>query len=101
MGLVMDADESGSIMGEMAATERCGFMRFTYPEGKAHLIIEASMNKNFPGYVSVDKLQKEITGYNSDTYSESVSGWLQESELSLPGRGRRKHNCLRYSYKFW
>lgn len=76
-------NNSGTVIkGEMTATERCGFMKFTFPKSdSSHLIIHGiNINKNLDdannrsekrlekltGYVRIDTLRNEIVGYNPD-----------------------------------
>ncbi len=63
---------SGPVTGEVAPTERCGLLRFTYPGNeRSFLLVEASTHPSFDGFVRVDREQGEITGYNSDRYTEA------------------------------
>jgi predicted alpha-1,2-mannosidase len=61
-----DAGGSKRIRAEMTATERCAYMRFTFPEGTdSRILIEAS-RPGISGLITVDAPQKEIYGYNPD-----------------------------------
>lgn len=77
----MNNDRGASIKAEMAATERCGILKFTYPaSAESHLIIQGinvnqadddGQNKSnkrakLKGYVYIDKVNNEISGYNPD-----------------------------------
>lgn len=75
-------NKQGALMGaEMAATERCGMMKFTYPAAKeSHLIIQginvntaeddfhnkSNKRAKLKGYIYVDTINQEIVGYNPD-----------------------------------
>ena len=60
----MDAGDSRRIHAEMTATERCAYLRFTFPKGSApRVLVEASR----PGIVGqAEANAAEITGYNPD-----------------------------------
>ena len=60
----MDAGESRRIRAEMTATERCAYLRFTFPKGaEPRVIVEASR----PGIAGLAQAGKaEISGYNPD-----------------------------------
>ncbi len=78
-----------AIGAEMTATERCGYLRFTFPAGKApYIVVEASRevlphgvagdgsaktDHVFPGYAGIDMAAGEITGYNTDRDSDTIS----------------------------
>lgn len=62
--VLMDAGESQHIRAEITATERCAYMRFTFPSSSdSKVLIEASRPR-FAGSVSIDKANSEISGYN-------------------------------------
>jgi predicted alpha-1,2-mannosidase len=62
----MDAGESKRIRAEMTATERCAYMRFTFPAGaESRIVVEAS-RPGINGFAKVDAATREITGYNPD-----------------------------------
>lgn len=62
----MDAGDGRQIRAEMTATERCGYMRFTFPaDTTGRVLIEAS-RPGHAGEVHIDADRNEITGYNPD-----------------------------------
>jgi len=64
--VALDAGGDKQIRSEMTATERCGYLRFTFPANtSARVLIEAS-RPGHAGYVQVDAANHEITGYNPD-----------------------------------
>ena len=63
----MNAGNSRRIRAEMTATERCAYMRFTFPSNASStIIVEASRDQNHAGFANVDVAKQEITGYNPD-----------------------------------
>jgi len=55
---------------EMTSTERCGFLRFTFPDtDEPFLTIEGSEHPDFKGWIKIDTVTKEIVGYNADRNS--------------------------------
>jgi predicted alpha-1,2-mannosidase len=62
----MDAGHSKRIRGEITATERCSYMRFTFPAGSAAKILIENTHPGIPGGVTVDQTVQEISGYNPD-----------------------------------
>ena len=55
-----------SIRAEMTATQRCGYLRFTFPKGApARLLVEAS-RAGVDGLASIASTAHEITGFNPD-----------------------------------
>jgi predicted alpha-1,2-mannosidase len=64
--VALDVGGGRQIRSEMTATERCGYMRFTFPANTpARVLIEAS-RPGKAGYVHVDAANHEISGYNPD-----------------------------------
>jgi predicted alpha-1,2-mannosidase len=62
----MDAGESHQIAAEVTATERCAYMRFTFPKGvNARVLIEAS-RPGIKGFTAANVAANEIAGYNPD-----------------------------------
>jgi predicted alpha-1,2-mannosidase len=62
----MTAKDGSRIRAEMTATERCVYMRFTFPKGaKGRVLIEAS-RPGVAGGAEIDAAKHEITGYNPD-----------------------------------
>lgn len=78
-----------SIKGEMTAASRAGIMRFTYPKKERQRVIVQGINLNpdlgdwandyapriekLRGYVHIDTVNNEITGYNPDRQSAQIS----------------------------
>lgn len=93
----MDVNQKQAILAEMAATERCGILKFVFPESKeSHLIIQAlniddnpepawrpNLNsketrlKKITAYIKVNKEKNEITGYNPDRQSYNLGPELK------------------------
>ncbi|TAL33277.1 MAG: glycoside hydrolase family 92 protein [Spirochaetes bacterium] len=72
--VIMDAGRGSHIQAEMTATERCGHLRFTFPESKqAYILVEASRHPHFGGAVRVDAKAGEISGYNTDRDDDEIS----------------------------
>lgn len=62
----LNAGEGRVLHAEMTATERCAYMRFTFPASQnALLLIEAS-KPGLAGAATVDAAHNEITGYNPE-----------------------------------
>lgn len=56
-----------NIRAEMTASMRCGFFKFTFPEGNdSHLFIEMSRLAGHYGWIKISKDHREIIGYNPD-----------------------------------
>jgi predicted alpha-1,2-mannosidase len=62
----MDADRSRRIRTEMTATERCAYMRFTFPANASSMVIVEASRPGITGFAHVDAAAREITGYNPD-----------------------------------
>jgi predicted alpha-1,2-mannosidase len=60
----MDAHNSRSLRAEMTATERCAYMRFTFPANTSSLVMIEASRPDIAGLASVDAVRREITGYN-------------------------------------
>lgn len=55
---------------EITATERCGIFRISFPKNESHyLFIEASQQSQFNGWINIDTVKNEITGWNADRQS--------------------------------
>lgn len=85
----MNAGNKASIKAEMAATGRCGILKFTFPaSSQSHLVIQAlniddsnepdwskNLNskinriKTIKAFIRINKDKNEITGYNPDRQS--------------------------------
>lgn len=62
--VTMDAGGGKQIRAEMTATERCGLLRFHFPQGeKSRVLIEAARPK-IAGAAKFDAAANEITGFN-------------------------------------
>jgi predicted alpha-1,2-mannosidase len=62
----VDAGESQRVRAEITATDRCGYLRFTFPpNSRASVLVEATRPK-VSGSVQVDAHAREITGFNPD-----------------------------------
>ncbi len=62
----MDADHSRRIRTEMTATERCSYLRFTFPANASSTVIVEASRPGIAGFAHVDAAAQEITGYNPD-----------------------------------
>lgn len=64
-------EPNAKIDAGIAATERSGFLRFTFPPDKpSHIVVTASRSKKAKGFVCIDVGRREISGYNPDRQSE-------------------------------
>jgi putative alpha-1,2-mannosidase len=89
----LKADKKTFIKSEIAGANTCGMFRFTFPAAeKAHLIIQginlnpklkdwandyAPRLKKLRGYVHIDTINNEITGYNPDRQSAQIGPELK------------------------
>jgi predicted alpha-1,2-mannosidase len=62
----MDAGGGKRIRAEMTATERCSYMRFTFPSGSDAKMLIENTHPGIPGSVTVDQAAQEVSGYNPD-----------------------------------
>jgi predicted alpha-1,2-mannosidase len=62
----MDAGNSKRIRTEMTATERCAYMRFTFPAGDDSKVIVEASRPGIAGLTAVSIGTSEIEGYNPD-----------------------------------
>jgi predicted alpha-1,2-mannosidase len=62
----MNAGGSHKIRTEMTATERCAYMRFTFPANSSSTVIVEASRPGIAGFAHVDAAKEEITGYNPD-----------------------------------
>lgn len=62
----MDAGNSKRIRTEMTATERCAYMRFTFPAGDDPKVIVEASRPGIAGLTAVSIGTSEIEGYNPD-----------------------------------
>jgi predicted alpha-1,2-mannosidase len=71
--VLTDTDGNKRIRTEMTATERCAYMRVTFPAGhNSRVLVEAS-RPGIDGYASIDTAAHEITGYNPDRMDKHLS----------------------------
>jgi predicted alpha-1,2-mannosidase len=61
----MDAGSSRTIKGELTATERCGFFKFTFPQNATSSIVVEASRASISGNVQIDSAAQEISGYNT------------------------------------
>ena len=54
------------IRAEMTATERCSYMRFTFPAGHVSRVLVEASRPGVAGSAQVDSAAQEITGFNPD-----------------------------------
>jgi len=62
----MGDDESHRILTEMTATERCAYLRFTFPNNVPSRVVVEASRPGIDGEVHVNPGTREITGYNPD-----------------------------------
>jgi predicted alpha-1,2-mannosidase len=72
----MNTGNGKKIRAEMTATERCSYLRFTFPAGSASRILVEASRPQVAGSAQVDAAAHEITGYNPDRM-DRVLGPLQ------------------------
>jgi predicted alpha-1,2-mannosidase len=64
--VALAAGAGRTIESEMTATDRCGYLRFTFPaNASARIVVEAS-RPGIAGAAAIDPARQEITGYNPD-----------------------------------
>jgi predicted alpha-1,2-mannosidase len=62
----MNAGGSRKVRTEMTATERCAYMRFTFPANSSSIVMVEASRPGIAGFAHVDAAKEEITGYNPD-----------------------------------
>jgi predicted alpha-1,2-mannosidase len=68
----MMAKDGSRIRAEMTATERCAYMRFTFPKGtNGRVLVEAS-RPGIAGEAKFDAARHEISGYNPDRIDKGL-----------------------------
>lgn len=68
--VVMQDENNKVIRAELTATERCAILRFTFPVAESSfVVIDASREPGFKGYIQIDPSKNEIAGYNQDRQS--------------------------------
>lgn len=60
----MTTADGSRIHAEMTATERCAYLRFTFPKGKAARVLAELSRPGIAGSAAIDAAHHEITGYN-------------------------------------
>jgi predicted alpha-1,2-mannosidase len=87
--VLMRTPRGKRLKAEMAATEHCGILRFTFPQSnQAHIIVQGinlrkkqkgpynswvNRYNHLSGYVHINQAKDEITGYNPDRMSYNIS----------------------------
>jgi len=62
--------KTGKIQTEIAASVRSSLMRFSFADpGPAYLVIDASRDLGFPGWISIEPEKHRLIGYNTDRQS--------------------------------
>lgn len=68
----MTAKDGQRIRAEITATERCAYMRFTFPKGaNGRVLVEAS-RPGIAGEARLNATKHEITGYNPDRIDRNL-----------------------------
>ena len=62
----MDAGNTQRIHTEMTATERCAYLRFTFPKGTDPSVLVEASRPGIAGATAIHVRDKEIDGYNPD-----------------------------------
>ncbi len=62
----MDAGAGRTLRTEMSATERCAYLRFTFPANASSIIMVEAARPGVAGFAKVDAARREIIGYNPD-----------------------------------
>ncbi len=70
--VTMDAGNARSLRTEITATERCAYMRFTFPANQSSLIMIETSRPDIAGFAHVDTTRHEITGYNPDRVDSNL-----------------------------
>jgi putative alpha-1,2-mannosidase len=70
--VAMDAGKSRRIRTEMTATTRCAYLRFTFPANGSSLVVVEASRPGVAGFVHVDPIHREITGYNPDRMDSNL-----------------------------
>ncbi|QNI36766.1 GH92 family glycosyl hydrolase [Edaphobacter albus] len=68
----MTAKDGGRIRAEMTATERCAYMRFTFPKGSNGRVLVEASRPGIAGEAKFDATKHEITGYNPDRIDRNL-----------------------------
>lgn len=68
----MNTGGSRKIRTEMTATERCAYMRFTFPANNSSIVMVEASRPGIAGFAHVDAAAQEITGYNPDRMDSNL-----------------------------
>ena len=67
---ISDTYRQSEIMTEVTSSLTCGFFRIRYPSNSsAYLVIDATRDARFRGYLEIDTVKNEVRGYNNDRFS--------------------------------
>lgn len=84
-------DRKSNIKTEITALANSGIFRFTFDKNaEPGLLIEASREKGFAGFIKIDTLKNEIWGYNPDR---------QDGHLGPPLQNFSGHFLMRFNKK--
>ena len=61
------------VQAEMTATDHCGYLRFTFPNGAQRSVLVEATRAGVRGWVKVDAKRGEIIGYNPDRMDAHLS----------------------------
>jgi predicted alpha-1,2-mannosidase len=70
--VAMNAGKSRRIRTEMTATTRCAYLRFTFPASASSMVVVEASRPGVAGFVHVDAVHREITGYNPDRMDSNL-----------------------------
>jgi len=62
----MTAKDGSRVRAEMTATERCAYMRFTFPKGVSGRVLMEASRPGVAGEAKINAASHELTGYNPD-----------------------------------
>ncbi len=62
----LDAGGAKHIRTEVTATEHCGYLRFTFPQGQQARVLVESSRPGIAGHAEVSTAARELAGYNPD-----------------------------------
>jgi predicted alpha-1,2-mannosidase len=72
----MTAKDGSRIHAEMTATERCSYLRFSFPNGKVGRVLAEISRPGVPGMANIDVAKHEITGYNPDRTDRNLGPFV-------------------------
>jgi len=72
----MTAKDGSRIHAEVTATERCAYMRFSFPNGKVGRVLAEMSRPGTPGMVKIDAARHQITGYNPDRIDRNLGPFV-------------------------